>query len=79
MPRLMKLSITVLLFLFLAVAAPARNPSPQTTAAAAQIGLSVGEPAPGFALTDQFGNQQSIDSLRAPGGTILVFFRSADW
>jgi cytochrome oxidase Cu insertion factor (SCO1/SenC/PrrC family) len=75
----MKLSIAVLLFLFLAVAAPARNPSSQTPAAAAQIGLAVGEAAPAFTLTDQFGNQQSNDSLRAPGGTILVFFRSADW
>ena len=75
----MKLSIAILLFLFLAFAAPAKQPRAQTPAAAAQIGLAVGEAAPAFTLTDQFGNQQSNESLRAPGGTILVFFRSADW
>ena len=43
------------------------------------IGLSVGEKAPDFALSDQFGRQQSLATLKAKNGTVLLFFRSADW
>ena len=43
------------------------------------IGLSVGQKAPAFALSDQFGRQQTLQSLKGPRGTILLFFRSADW
>lgn len=43
------------------------------------IGLNVGDKAPAFSLPDQFGNLQSLDSLKGPNGTILLFFRSADW
>ena len=43
------------------------------------IGLSAGEKAPAFSAPDQFGHQQSLDSLRGKNGTVLLFFRSADW
>ena len=43
------------------------------------IGLDVGEKAPAFSARDQFGREQSLDTLKGPGGTILLFFRSADW
>ena len=43
------------------------------------IGLAVGQKAPGFALRDQFGHAQTLESLRGPWGTVLLFFRSADW
>lgn len=43
------------------------------------IGLSVGQKAPPFSLHDQFGKTQTLDTLRGANGTVLLFFRSADW
>ena len=43
------------------------------------IGVETGEKAPSFRLRDQFGREQSNDTLRGTNGTVLLFFRSADW
>jgi hypothetical protein len=43
------------------------------------IGLPVGQKAPAFSLVDQFGHEQTLNSLKGPHGTVLLFFRSADW
>jgi hypothetical protein len=43
------------------------------------IGLPVGQKAPAFSLPDQFGHEQTLDSLKGSRGTVLLFFRSADW
>ena len=43
------------------------------------IGLPTGQKAPAFSLRDQFGRQQTLDSLKGSRGTVLLFFRSADW
>jgi hypothetical protein len=43
------------------------------------IGLPVGQSAPAFSLPDQFAHEQTLDSLKGPHGTVLLFFRSADW
>lgn len=43
------------------------------------IGLAVGQKAPAFSARDQFGHAQTLDSLKGTNGTILLFFRSADW
>jgi len=43
------------------------------------IGLAVGQKAPAFSVHDQFGRVQTLDSLKGPNGTVLLFFRSADW
>jgi hypothetical protein len=43
------------------------------------IGLAVGQKAPAFSLRDQFGRTQTLDSLKGANGTVLLFFRSADW
>jgi len=43
------------------------------------VGLPVGAKAPAFALRDQFDRAQSNATLKGPNGTILLFFRSADW
>jgi hypothetical protein len=51
-------------------AAPAKSPA---------IGIETGQKAPAFSSADQFGNQQSLESLKGSGGTVLLFFRSADW
>jgi len=43
------------------------------------IGLSVGQKAPAFSARDQFGQEQRLETLTGPKGTLLLFFRSADW
>ena len=43
------------------------------------IGLPVGRKAPSFVLRDQFGHEQTLESLKGSHGTVLLFFRSADW
>ncbi len=43
------------------------------------IGLAVGQRAPAFSARDQFGRIQTLDSLKGSNGTVLLFFRSADW
>ncbi len=43
------------------------------------IGLAVGQKAPALSAHDQFGGDQSLDTLKGPKGTVLLFFRSADW
>ncbi|HEY6939205.1 MAG TPA: hypothetical protein VI424_18735 [Terriglobales bacterium] len=47
--------------------------------AAMSIGLAVGRKAPAFSAPDQFGHTQSLDTLKGRSGTVLLFFRSADW
>jgi hypothetical protein len=43
------------------------------------IGLPVGQKAPAFSARDQFGREQTLESLKGRNGTVLLFFRSADW
>lgn len=43
------------------------------------IGLAVGQRAPAFSVRDQLGRTQSLDTLKGANGTVLLFFRSADW
>ena len=43
------------------------------------IGLAVGDKAPAFSLRDQSGRPQTLDTLKGTNGTVLLFFRSADW
>jgi hypothetical protein len=43
------------------------------------IGLTVGQKAPAFSVHDQFGRVQTLDTLKGANGTVLLFFRSADW
>lgn len=53
--------------------------SPSQPSVAFSIGLKVGQNAPTFASRDQFGHEQSIETLKGSNGTVLLFFRSADW
>ncbi len=46
---------------------------------APSVGLEIGQQAPAFALHDQFGHEQSNETLKGSKGTVLLFFRSADW
>jgi len=43
------------------------------------IGLAVGQKAPAFLVHDQYGRVQTLDTLKGANGTVLLFFRSADW
>lgn len=43
------------------------------------IGLEAGQKAPALSLRDQFGREQNLATLRGVKGTVLLFFRSADW
>ena len=43
------------------------------------VGLPVGRKAPDFSARDQFGQAQTLETLRGTHGTVLLFFRSADW
>jgi hypothetical protein len=42
-------------------------------------GPQVGEAIPAFKLRDQFGHEQTFDTMVGPKGLVLLFFRSADW
>lgn len=44
-----------------------------------EVGLRAGQKAPDFSARDQFGRTQTLETLRGPKGTVLLFFRSADW
>ena len=44
-----------------------------------EVGLRAGRKAPEFSATDQFGKTQTLETLRGPKGTVLLFYRSADW
>jgi hypothetical protein len=43
------------------------------------IGLETGRKAPAFAVPDQSGRTQTLETLKGSKGTVLLFFRSADW
>jgi hypothetical protein len=43
------------------------------------IGLAVGQKAPSFSARDEFGRLQTLETLKGANGTVLLFFRSADW
>jgi hypothetical protein len=43
------------------------------------VGLEIGQKVPALMLPDQFGHEQSNETLKGSEGTVLLFFRSADW
>lgn len=44
-----------------------------------RIGPAVGAAVPAFSLADQNGRAQTLATVAGRQGTMLVFFRSADW
>jgi len=75
----MKIWIAVLFFVGVSsFVVGQENPSTDRSAPPS-IGIEVGQQAPSFVLSDQFGHEQSNDTLKGSQGTILLFFRSADW
>jgi len=74
----MRFGVAVLFFFsFLAFTDAQENSS--TEGVSGTIGLPVGQKAPTFAANDQFGHEQSNETLKGSKGTVLLFFRSADW
>ena len=70
------------IFIFLAgfLAVPGGQENPSTNhVARPSVGLEICQRAPAFALPDQFGQEQSNETLKGSKGTILLFFRSAVW
>ena len=43
------------------------------------LGPQAGQSAIAFELPDQSGRRRTLNSVAGPKGTMLVFFRSADW
>ena len=43
------------------------------------LGPQVGESVPDFSLPDQHGQLQTLESVRGPNGSLILFHRSADW
>ena len=75
----MKFGLTILCSLCFLALGVAQDNAASRQAAPPPIGLEVGRKAPAFSSTDQFGHEQSNESLKGTGGTVLLFFRSADW
>ena len=75
----MKIGIAVLFSIGVLALASRQENRPASDDIAPSIGLEIGQRAPAFALVDQFGHEQSNETLRASKGTVLLFFRSADW
>jgi len=76
------LSGTAILLLILIVSSAITSPaltSPEQAIAPIDVGLAVGAPAPRFQARDQFGHDQTETTLAGKHGTVLLFFRSADW
>ena len=44
-----------------------------------RLGLQVGDHGLDWRLVDQQGRVQTLKTVAGPKGTMLVFFRSADW
>jgi hypothetical protein len=44
-----------------------------------KTGPSIGSVVPKFEAPDQTGRVQTLESIAGPKGTLLVFYRSADW
>ena len=75
----MKLVVPFLFLLGLFAVRRGQENSSANQSAAPSVGIQVGEQAPQFALPDQFGHQQSNQTLKGSNGTVILFFRSADW
>ncbi len=75
----MKIAVAMVLFFGLFGLLGGQENPPAQRPVSPSVGLEVGQQAPAFALPDQFGHQQSNETLKGSKGTVLLFFRSADW
>ena len=71
-------AVSCLALVLVAGAAP-QQPSTPVLPDVQKLGPQVGARVPDFTLSDQEGQQRSLQSLMGPKGLMLVFSRSADW
>ena len=78
---LIPLAITGCLTAFGAVPLESRQTpaAPRAKVDVSKRGPQVGERVPDFALKDQTGKTETLQSIMGPKGAMLVFIRSADW
>ena len=70
----MRIAVCLLL---VTAATAAQVPAPAADPLTA--GPQVGQPVPGFQLSDQNGRLTSLDTVRGRRGAMVVFYRSASW
>ena len=75
----MKFGLAILCSLCFLALGSAQDNSPPKPPASPSFGLEVDQNAPAFSSRDQFGQEQSNETLKGSDGTVLLFFRSADW
>ena len=75
----MKIAVSVLFLAGLCASAGGQENLSAKRALAPPIGLEIGQHVPEFVLHDQFGHEQSNETLKGSKGTVLLFFRSSDW
>lgn len=76
-PLLRTARSVVLLVLATAGLLSAQNAPPAVDVT--RLGPQVGDRVPDFDVIDHEGRRQTLESVAGPKGTMLVFFRSADW
>ena len=79
MKRVHNKGIAILFFLGCLAFASAQEASSNKPDTSPLVGLQVGNKAPAFTLRDQFNREQSNETLKGSKGTVVLFFRSADW
>jgi hypothetical protein len=75
----MKIAVSVLFLAGLCAFASGQENLSTKHVLAPSLGLEIGQHAPAFVLHDQFGHEHSNETLKGAKGTVLLFFRSADW
>ena len=75
----MKIGIAILLLAGLCVLSSGQENPSTNRDLAPSVGPEIGQQAPAFALRDQFGHGHTNETLKGSKGTVLLFFRSADW
>ena len=75
----MKIAVALLFSIGALSLARGQERPPASDAVAPAVGLDIGQRAPAFALQDQFGHEHSNETLKGSKGTVILFFRSADW
>jgi len=76
----MKFASATVFLLGVVMVAGARIPGSKARAnSQSAIGLELGSKIPAFRLRDQKDEVQSNETLKGTNGTIMLFFRSADW
>jgi cytochrome oxidase Cu insertion factor (SCO1/SenC/PrrC family) len=70
------MNAALIAFFFVAIGLASQKPPERTVP---EIGIAVGQQMPHFVAPDQSGKEISSDTLKGPKGTMLLFFRSADW